>query len=195
MTSAKRLASKVEDFKDDLGDNLDDALERGMRSTTAKAHSIARRKDLDVNTNPSKPGLIDSIHFENSADTTFVNASKDVLSSARTVVGASYSPFIEYGTGTHGQPTPDGTVFKSPDPAPPIGKMRQWVIARGLTIDVSMRTVDRIKNQQRLAWIMREIIGTKGNRAYPFARPAARRGFDDTVDNAERAMSKSLRRF
>lgn len=207
MTSAEKLASKVEDFNDDLEDELDDALQTGMRSTTQKAIRNVRRNDSIAHGN-----LIGSIEFERGTDTTFVNASKKVLSSARTHVDSDYAAFVEYGTGTFQQATPDGRVFPSPDPKPPLGKIRQWIIRKGITADnPDFRRVNLVQNeeftdargetttiyseQSQLAWAIANKIGAVGNRPHPFARPAARYGFDETVGRSKRAMSKSLRRF
>jgi hypothetical protein len=187
MTSAKQLASKVEDFTDDLEDNIDDGLDDGMQTTTNET-----RRNLESNDSVVHGNLLDSIEFNR-------NVMDGYLFSAQTEIGAKHAPFVEYGTGSHQDPLPpwaDVSRFKSPDPAPPKGKIRQWIIRKGITTnDPSLRSVNLMEEQSRLASIIRQTIAEYGNRAHPFARPAARHGFDVTTRNIEREMRKSLRRF
>lgn len=185
MTSPRRLASKVDDFKDDLEDNIERGLGGGMRSTTDKTKENIKDNDSNVHGN-----LLDSVEFNRGVVDGY-------LFSAQTEIGAKHAPFVEYGTGSHQDPLPSWakTSFKAPDPRPPIGKIRQWIIRKGISPHPTNRTADLIADQEQLAWMLASSIGTYGNRPHPYARPAAREGFDETVDKVTAGMLEAIRRF
>lgn len=196
MTSPEKLAEKVEDFADDLGDNIEEGLHEGMERTEFKTESNIRENNSVVN-----ESLINSINLD--ADTI------DEFFASRSVrINAGHAPFVEYGTGMRQDGGP--LKFPAPSPRPPLGPIKQWLIRKGMptvyNTDLDMYPSDvsgpapRIEKtfQERLhdlAYAIAEIIGKYGNRPHPFARPAARSGFDVTTDTVKRKMHKSVIRF
>jgi len=191
VTSAEKLASKVEDFADDLGDNIEDGLEEGMKQTESDTKTNIRNNDSVVNR-----GLISSVTLDN-----------DTISTSRfsrsVRINAGHGPFVEYGTGSMQKGGP--LNFPAPSPRPPLGPIKQWLIRKGIQRGgpyTGLRRIDPETNERDqsaeltfLAQAIADQIGKYGNRAHPFARPAARTGFDATTDNVKSQMLKSVRRF
>lgn len=188
MTSGKKLAAKVEDFADDLDDNIDEGLQDGMENTEFETTTNIRENDSVVNR-----GLISSVNLYRD---TIPSAHK----SASVRIEAGHAPFVEYGTGSMQQGGP--LKFKAPDPRPPLGPIKQWLIRKGDSIprDPNLRefgeiNIDQQQSLTNLAKAIADQIGKYGNRPHPYARPAAQKGFDTTVDNVRRQMQHSIRRF
>lgn len=193
MTTPEKLASKVESFKENLDDTVEEGLEDGMSNTEFEAENNLRRNDSVVNRS-----LISSITLDRDTIPTFKH-------SASVRVNAEHAPFVEYGTGSRQKGGP--LKFPAPSPKPPIGPIKQWLIRKGTSTDniqnVNLKTlndaaprrVDQQESLTHLANAIAEVIGKYGNRPHPYARPAARSGFDTTVDNVKRQMKYSVRRF
>jgi len=188
MTSPEKLAAKVEGFAEDLDDNIEDGLHDGMGNTEFETKENIRHNDSVVN-----HGLINSVNL-------YRNTIPTAHHSRSVRVEKGYAPFVEYGTGSMQKGGP--LKFPAPDPRPPLGPIKQWLIRKGESTprDPTLREFGEIHiNQQEsldnLARAIADQIGTYGNRPHPFARPAARDGFDTTVDNVRRQMKHSIRRF
>jgi hypothetical protein len=213
MTSPTNLAKKVERFSDTLDEAAERGVGSGMATTKREAKRNVRRNDSDVSGT-----LRDSIVLDDDG-VTDLRDSLRVAAHARVSILAKYAPFVEYGTGT--RQDVGGTalvgqfarVFKSPDPAPPFGRILQWIIRKGISAnDPELRRTNRTQNetftepvtgetiestaeQRRLAFAIRNSIANYGNRPHPFARPAARVGFDTTTRDVKSEFRTAIRQF
>lgn len=194
MSNAEEVAANVLDFAEDLDDNIEEGLDSGMDDTKDEAKQNLRDNDSVVNRS-----LISSIYLL--ADTPL-----EAKHTRQVIVDAPHAPYVEYGTG---QRQEAGKVrFKAPDPGPPIGKIKQWMIAKGLyTLSAPNLLWTEISGpapranksvEERLddwAHVIADSIAEHGNRPHPYARPAARKGFKITLDRVRRQMKRSVRRY
>jgi len=195
MTSAEKLASKVESFSEDLDDNIEEGLEDGMGQTKDDTKQNIRQNDSIANAK-SGNGMLNSVTLDRDTIPTFHH-------SASVRVNKRHAPFVEYGTGSNQRGGP--LKFPAPSPRPPLGPIKQWMLLKGITRGQPYKGLRKINpktgerdQQTELTWLARAIadqIGKYGNRPHPFARPAARTGFDATVDEVKAQMYKSVRRF
>ncbi len=174
MAKAIDLAESVERMASELDDEVQDALEDGA-DTTARATEAT----IEENNSVAHGNLLAGI--------TTRDADDDIIPSgeagAHVVSTMPYSGFVEYGTGSYNTQRDPFKSFKSPDPAPPIGPIRQWVIRKGITAKkdaLRTRTDEQFANdvplliaeQENLARAIADLIGALGNRSHPFMRPA-----------------------
>jgi len=159
-----------------------------MRNTEFETKTNIRENESVVNR-----GLINSVSLYRDTIPT-AHHSRSVRIRKR------YAPFVEYGTGSMQDGGP--LKFPAPDPRPPLGPIKQWLIRKGDAIprDPNLRSFGEINIDQQasldnLSRAIADQIGTYGNRPHPFARPAARDGFDVTTDNVRRQMKYTVRRF
>ena len=193
MASGRELARRVEDLRDDIEDGIEEAVDDGLDTTkqAAKANLIAN-------------------------DTYASGALKSSITRADSDPGADYivrsdlprAKYIEYGTGVYAD---SEHPYKSPDPKPPYGQIRQWVIRKGLTanntdigVDARRNLVqdierdgepDQIAEQKAITFRIQQIIGKYGNRPHPFMRPSWRIGKPRLLNNARSNLSRAVRRF
>lgn len=191
MTNGEQLAAKVEDFADDLGESVEESVETGMDVTSAYTRKNLRENDSVVNR-----GLITSIDTDDGTVEGFRH-------SASTTIDAPYAPYVEYGTGS--MQSGGDRQFKAPDPRPPLGPIKQWLIRKGNTEpqkykglrEINPITAERDQQAEltNFAQAIADQIGTYGNRPHPYARPAARDGFNFTTSETIRKMRRALNRF
>jgi len=199
MTGPLELAEKVSRFEDDLDASITSGLADGMGETKSDTERNIEANDSDVS-----GALKDSVSLDR-------DAPLDAHHAMQVIIDAEYAPYVEYGTGSFNTASDPLKQFKAPDD-PPYGRIRQWIIRKGITADnpelqssnlVQDETfVDSEGNettiyaeQKQLAWAIMSSIEAFGNRPHPFARPAARSGFDATTDAVSNEMKAALRRF
>jgi len=193
MASAKELARRVEDLRDDLEDGIEDAVDDGLDTTKqgAKANIIAG-----------------DTYASGALKTSITRTDSDPSADYIVRSDLPYAKYIEYGTGVYADPE---HPYKSPDPKPPYGQIRQWVIRKGLTasdtnigVDARRNLVqdiekegepDQIAEQKAITFRIMQIIGKYGNRPHPFMRPAWRIGKPRLLNSARANVSRAVRRF
>jgi HK97 gp10 family phage protein len=193
MASGSELARRVEDLRDDLEDGIEEAVDNGLDTTkeAAKANLIANNSVVH--------GALKS---------SITRADSDPRADYIVRSDLPRAKYLEYGTGVYADPE---HPYKSPDPMPPYGPIRQWVIRKGLTasntnigVDARRNLVqdierggepDQIAEQKAIAFRIQQIIGKYGNRPHPFMRPAWRAGKPRIMNQARVNVKRAVRRF
>lgn len=149
LTSLKR---KVRHMRDDLGDEVEDAVRRGSESTAAEM----RGNVVDQNA-VWKTNLFRSISAEKVPGDSF----------ARFEVSADvpYAAFVEFGTGAKSDPSaPHRFRFSAPEHTPRLTReITEWVMTKPAFF--GPRT-------EEVAWAIAVSISQEGTSASPFLRPA-----------------------
>lgn len=191
MTSAESIAAKIEKAASNLDDEVEDAVETSTREMEQTA-----ARTLNTNNNVAHGVLLSKLHTTTPRSH---QAKYDTVSAVRS--GAAHSPFIEYGTGVYNTGDNPINTFKSPDPAPPFGKIYQWVIRKGITPTYSpdgsgvQPSENLIDDQKQIARQIQQTIATYGNKSYPYMRPAYRAHKNDTVGRVADGIRDSFKDF
>lgn len=181
MTSALKLAEKVQDMADDLEDEVEKGLDDGAEGIESNAREQVEVNDSDVHGN-----LKQSIRTRED-----VFSAHEVSRVVRAHV--KYAPYVEFGTGVFSHTPSAVGSFDTPDPHPPVGNIRQWIVRKGI-IPYAYDSGYLIEDQRNLAWAIAETIGELGNRPHPFMGPAYNRpsGKQRTVQQVARGVQNAI---
>lgn len=170
----KSLQRKVTKIRDDLGDEVDDAVESGARDTVAEMQRNVAQQNAVWRGN-----LYRSLRYTKS---TIGGGTRFSI-----VAGVPYAAYVEFGTGKRrDKDAPLDFQFAAPSHTPELTKdIRAWVMTK--PVFYRPRT-------EAVAWGIAKAISEKGTFAHPFMRPAWFRTKPRIETSAGYAARKVIRR-
>lgn len=184
--SAKQLARRVEDLKDDVRDAAEDTIDNASEEGADTIQSTIEANDSVAT------GMMRNL-VRTELDLVADDRGPNVVAASMAISAARYSAYVEYGTGafTH---TDSPVGFDSPDPYPPPRQIQLWIENKGIVGDY-YSAEDRGDGTSDLAWAIADVIGELGNRAHPFMRPAFRTAKPLIVSDAEDRLTRAMSDF
>jgi len=173
------MARRVQKFKEDLDNELDDATESGIDTLQSEL-----RLNLQAQDSVARRVLLNDIIDERAPGVGTVTRRQLSL--------PGWAKFLEHGTGPRGQndTPPNRQSFKAPDPGPPLDPILTWIIAKNIT-------PRKYPTKESLAEAIQNTIGAKGTYPHAFIRPAwyGPRGYRQIIHRNELALKRTLRRI
>lgn len=172
-TEFSDAAERLEDLKDDIDEEMNEAAENVMESMADTASRKAPVADTPVDAN-----LATSIDYvgDNTAGLHAV------------VAKAPHAAYVEYGTGASQDGSPiSGRRYKSPSVAP-YGAILEWMKSKPVQPEAS-----GIAALERSAWLIATKIRNQGSDPHPFMRPAWRQNYYKFRSQGKRALKRAVK--
>lgn len=171
----KDLRGKVGNIKNDLGDEVEDAVRDGAVATASEARSIVAQNN--------------TLWTGNLSRNIYATRGVTVSDKTRFVIRADvpYAAYVEFGTGARADPAaPLKFQFQAPSHTPELTRdIRNWVMTKPAFF--GPRT-------EGVAWAIAKTIAQKGTHPHPFFRPAWFKHKETIIQGAGLAASKVVRR-
>lgn len=174
LRGSKSLRRKVKHIRDNLGDEVEDAVRDGAQTTAAEMRANVAQQNAVWRGN-----LFGSIMAESRPTGNHARY--------RIVADVPYAAFVEFGTGPRGDPTaPLKFQFDAPEHTPELTReITAWVMTK--PVFFGPRT-------EEVAWAIAKSIARNGTTAQPFMRPAWFKQKPMIVTRAGYAAKRVIRR-
>jgi len=180
MSGISEIRKRVEDFQDDLPDEIEDSVRTSNRSLQGEIQIQLYNNDSVVSKN-----LLGNIEVD--------ERRRSELLIHTGVTAPPWSRYVEYGTGQRARQDtqPGHKQYDSADPMPPYEPILRWVAEKNLV-------PTNYDTQTELARAIQRTLGELGQIPRPFMRTVwfdGLRGYKKIVRDAHDGMKQSLRHF
>ncbi len=172
-TEFTEAAERLEDLKDDIDEEVNEAAESVMRDMADTASRKAPVADTPVEAN-----LATTIDYVGDNTTGLHYA----------VAKAPYAAYVEYGTGASQDGSPmSGGRYKSPSVAP-YGAILEWMKSKPVQPEAN-----GIAALERSAWLIATKIRNQGSDPHPFMRPAWKQNYHKFRTQGKQALKRAVK--